>query len=103
MTNEEINSDADRNLVRYAKNEKTIDCLLGRLSNVSRAFSAFVEASGKSRAKQEQSRALEALDGYDLQEDIGKLGAALMEREMLEKQMENHGFSHMIRRRVQEK
>ena len=67
MTDEEINADADRNLVRYARNEKTIDCLLGRLSNVSRAFSTFVEASGKSRAEQERSRALEALEGYDLQ------------------------------------
>ena len=100
MTDEEINADADRNLVRYARNEKTIDCLLGRLSNVSRAFSTFVEASGKSRAEQERSRALEALDGYDLQEDIGQLGAALRERERLEKQMENHGYSHMIRRRI---
>ena len=100
MTDEEINADADRNLVRYARNEKTIDCLLGRLSNVSRAFSTFVEASGKSQAEQERSRALEALNGYNLQEDIGNLGAALLERERLEQQMENHGYSHMIRRRI---
>ena len=103
MTDEEINSDADRNLVRYARNEKIIDCLLGRLSNVSRTFASFIEATRTSQAKGERSRAMEALEGYDLQEDIGKLGIALLERERLEVQMENHGFSHMIRRRVQEK
>ena len=103
MTDEEINSDADRNLVRYAQNEKMIDGLLGRLSNVSRTFASFIEATRTSQAREERSRAMEALDGYDLQEDIGKLESALLEREGLEVQMENHGYSHMILRRVQEK
>ena len=70
MTDEEINSDADRNLVRYAQNEKMIDGLLGRLSNVSRTFASFIEATRTSQAREERSRAMEALDGYDLQEDI---------------------------------
>ena len=103
MTDEEINSDADHYLVRYAKNEKTIDCLLGRLTDVSQTFTSFIEATRTSQAREERSRAMAALEGYDLQEDIGKLENALRERERLEDHMENHGFSHMICGRVQEK
>ena len=97
MTDEEINSDADLNLVRYARNEKMIDCHLGRLSNVSQAFASFIEATRTSQAREERARAMAALEGDDLREDIGKLGQALLERERLEGHMENHGFSHMIR------
>ena len=102
MTDEEINSDAARTLVRHARNEEMINCLLGRLSNVSRAFVSLIDATRTSQARGELSRAREALERYDLQEDIVKLQAALLEREGLEVQMKHHGFSHMIRRRAQE-
>ena len=99
MTDEE----ADRNLGRYARNEKMIDGLLGRLSNVSQTFASFIEATRTSPAREERSRAMAVLEGDDLREDIGKLGTALLDRERLEGHMERHGFSHMIRHKPQRK
>ena len=98
MTEEEIKADADRALVRYARNEKVIDCLLGRFSSASQAFAALGKAADSGAADAECSHAMETINGYDFSGDLGRLRACLQGREELERQMINHGYAHMIRR-----
>ena len=100
MTDDDIKADGERNLLAYARNEKVINCLLGRFSGVASAFSALGEAAtGKGLADAEALNAMTAVQGYDLCADIGRLRAALRERERLEPLLQQHGHDHMIRRR----
>lgn len=97
MTDEEMARDADRALLRYARNEKVIVCLLDRMSRIGKALDVLVTSAGANRASEECQGALEALDGYDVQGDVQRLNAALAEREDSKVAVASHGYGHMVR------
>lgn len=100
MTEEEMSAAADRALVRYARNERAIRCLLSRLADIGRALSALPAAADSGAAEKMIDDARMAVSDYDLKKALASLNSALQERSHLEKEMKDYGVhAHMIQRR----
>ena len=97
MTDEEMATEADRVLMRYARNEKVIVCLSGRLSAISQTLKDLVKVSGDNQASGESQEALRVVADHDLKHDVERLTDALSKRETLRTVMLSHGHSHMLR------
>lgn len=99
MTDEELATEADRILIRYARNERVIECIEGRLTEIVGALMKFAHVGPTDRGGEEHEAWLEARKGYDLEGKIAALHAARAQRLDLVKQMEANGLTHMLRRR----
>lgn len=97
MTDEEMVAEGERVLLQYARNEKRIVCLSGRLSEISKALGKFADASQGNQANGDRQTVLYALGERDLRADVNQLADAIAEREDLKSKMTAHGYAHMIR------
>ena len=94
MTNEEMIAEADRALVKYARNEKTIVCLLERLLKIARSFDRIATELDLESCQ----HSLQELGGHNLHDDVKRLEAAFSERGGMEADLLSHGYHHMLSR-----
>ena len=98
MTEDEMAAEADRALAKYARNERQILCLSGRMQEISQALNRLARVTESHQAKSERKRAIEAIGDRNIPNDIDQLAQALSDRETLKEALEPHGYAHMILR-----
>lgn len=97
MTEEEMTTDAERVLIRYARSEKEIVCLMSRLGAIRDGIEEVARVAPAAPAESACDQLLEALTGRHTIKDVHNLKAALARRENLKDDMIAHGNSNMVR------
>lgn len=97
MTEEEMLTESDRVLRRYARNEKTILCLVSRFADIREGIVEMERVAPTGSAEAACDQLIQALTGRHMMQDINDLKAALEARERLKGEMSAHGHGHMLR------
>ena len=97
MTEDEMAAEADRALAKYARNERLVLCLSGRMQEITKALNRLARVTKSHQAKLERKRVIEAIGDRNIPNDVDQLAHALSDRESLKEALERHGYGHMIR------
>ena len=97
MTEDEMAAEADRALSKYARNERLILCLSGRMQEISEALNRLARVTESHQAKSERQRVIEAIGDRNIPKDVEQLAQALSDRNPLKEALGRHGYGHMIR------
>lgn len=97
MTQDEMRSDADCVLLRYAHNEKVIVCLMSRFAAIREGIVEMERVAPDTDAGSACDQILRALQGHDLAKAAQDLKAALSNRGSLKSEMAAHGYGYMVR------
>ena len=90
-------AEADRALIQYARNERQILCLSGRMQEIAQALNRLACVTENHQAKSERKQAIEAIGDRNILTDVDQLARALSDRETLKESLDCHGYGHMIR------
>ena len=98
MTDEEMEVEAQRAILKYAHNEKVIRCLSDKFVEISQSLRKLSQADDGNQANKLRKEAIDAIGDRNLVCNTKRLAEAISEREDLESKMTSHGYAHMIRR-----
>lgn len=97
MTDQEMAAEAQRAILKYARNEKVIGCLSDKFDEIARSLGKLSQTADRNRAIALRKEAIDAIGDRDLISDANRLAEAISDRKDLESKMISHGYAHMIR------